>query len=374
MFEVFSSIEVSNYGYHVSGILFIITVILFWKTLYKPELPSPKMSMKYCLLLILVFLFVLTPAYANDFYGYMILVKTYESGLENFHLEKIYEYIIIFVKNNYLFFRVIVWGGALLIYIVLVDLYKLCPIKGLFFLFLLFIPIFAYARATLAMSCYYLGLSIFLLKPKGIMKYCGLVILLFSYAFHKSMLLMITLVPFCFSPLTKKSLILYLSFAVLIGLGIDNYINEFLFSLSNSEDTQLSDKVTYLVENSTRRESSNRNLFGWASVIWSYMVFYYPFYVVSKIIIGKHSPYIPQHINRLYRLTFMVVLLSTMMLIFSDHSLTYFYRYLYMSMIPLSVLCIFLVQNSIMSLRDFRKILYICGTYNIYTFFFYIFR
>ena len=71
----------------------------------------------------------------------------------------------------------------------------------------------------------------------------------------------------------------------------------------------------------------------------------------------------------LFRITFSLVVLANAILLFSSGSLTNFYRILYMSFIPLSILVVYLYTNNYMSKSNYKSIVYIGGGWNIYMFF-----
>lgn len=375
MFELYRLSEVTPYAYHFSGILFTLIWVIFWKNNSAPYVFSFKKDWKYYLLFASFLLFVLTSAYGLDFYGYMENVERYSHDITGFHLEKIYEYIIEYTNQNYFLFRLVVWGGAMMLFTQTVDKYELDSTRSLFLLFLLFIPVFTYARATLAMACYYCGIAYFSLKNNKIEKAIGIFLILASFLFHKSLFVLILFTLFYYLPLNRRNVLLLIGIVLLFGYGIDQLMNSFMGALMGLGDEQLAEKLERNLEDAEMRTDTNMTIYGMISTIWHYTPFYLTFYIISnELLKKKNEEKIPQYIKGLYRIVFSVILLATAMLLFSEQTLTYFYRYLYMTMIPLIILLVYLYQNRLLSVKSYKWILYIGGGYNIFTFLTFILR
>lgn len=373
----FSISEIPSYGYKFCGLLFFIIICLFWRQCitYTPSIRRSRASIVFLCLFFL--LFAITWWVDDDFFGYMENVRLFGSNAYTFHLEKVYEYIILFTRKNYLLFRVVVWGGALLLYIYTSHIYGVDVLLALFLLFLLFASTFSYARASLAMSVYFLGVSFFArFREKGVFSLIvGVLLMVSSYFFHKSMVVMILLAPLYFINISRKNILFFIiPTVVLLGYALDYLINSFMISLMDLGDAQLAEKLEFNLENNTIRSGHNATIFGWISYVWYYAVFYLSFIIVSSVFLGKKQVSISKPFRGLFNLTFSVILLSTSLLLFSARSMVYFYRYLFMSIIPLSVLIAYLRTNNLLSKRAFNIIVFVCGGYNIWTFFTYLFR
>lgn len=324
---------------------------------------------------LLITFFAVTACYTGDFFGYKELVKLYDISMDNYHLEPIYQFIIVLVNNNYVLFRTIVWGGSVLCIMRTAKTFNTNVLMTLFIMFLLFTTQFCYARATLAMSVYFLGLSVFLKGQeyrRPLVFILGLALLMCSYLFHKSMLVVIALTIFCFIPITKKTIVPILLGLLILSIGIDTLTSSFQDALMSMGDTQLSEKIEQSRELDEGRQSVNATFFGWISLIWEYVPFYLTFIIVAIEMLKKDIQKGPM--VGIFRVTFAIVVMSTMLLFFSTQSFTYFYRYLYMSFIPLSILTVYLVTNRRLTSSKYKTIIYACGGYNIWFFFSYILR
>lgn len=369
----FTISEIPSYGFLYCGLLFFTILGIYWRSCVL----NPSIKKRPFAIIVLFGLFATTWWVNTDFFGYMTLVKSYYPGIGGYHMEKVYEYIIQFTNNNYLFFRVFVWGGAILCFALATKVYKVDTTLSMFIMFLLYTNIFSYARVSLAMAVFYFGLSVLsssLEKKRIVFLFLGLAIIASSYLFHKSMIIMIMLTGFYFVPISRKSIVPIVALILVVGVASDLIMNNLMIQLSDLGDEQLVEKMERNNEVLAGRKQISASVFGWILLVWEYLTFYIPFLIISKIMLNKSNNIESRSMVGLYRLTFFVISFSTMMLIFGTQSFTYFYRFLYMSFIPLSILTAYLIANGYMSKSKYRIIIYLCGGYNIWTFFTYLFR
>lgn len=369
---VFNLTGPTSTGNFYCAVLFFLIILPYWKRC--TTLPINANNSKAGLFAILITFFAVTACYTGDFFGYKALVEIYEAGLQGFHLEPVYQYLILLIHNNYVLFRIVVWGGAVLCIVRTAKILNINILLTLYIVFLLFTTQFCYARATLAMAVYFLGLSVFLTGRETKRAYViilGLALLMCSFLFHNSMIVVIALTLFCFLPITKKTIVPILIGLFILGVGIDTFMSSFQDAILGMGDTQISGKIEYSREAYEGRRSVNATFFGWVSLIWGYVPYYLTFIIVA-IEMLKNKVHKGPMVG-LFRVTFALVVMSTMLLIFSVQSITYFYRYLYMSFIPLSILTVYLVTNGLLSSSKYKTIIYACGGYNIWFFFWYLF-
>lgn len=351
-----------------SSVFFLFIIGLYWYScvqkvsFYKTKGTVP--------LLFLIIAFAVTAWYTGDFWGYQGIVKSYRPDPSFISLEVLYGFIIEVSNNNYLFFRIVVWGSAAVLYLLIAKIFKVNTLLSLFVMFILYVTVFSYARATLAMAIYFLGFTIFtkgIELNKKINIIFGLAILVSSYFYHSSMAVMIILAVFYFVPISKKSIILIIILAVLIGSTINQLTDSFMGYMLGFDDARISEKMgSYL--NKEEREVVDRSLFGIIGLIWEYIPFYLTFLIISRIMFKEDQSKLPKSIVGLYRISFIVVLLSTALLVFTSKSYILFYRYLYMSFIPLSILTVFMFTKGYMSKRQYKTIIYAGGGWNIFYF------
>lgn len=368
MFD-FTITEATKAGNIFCSLLFLVTIGIYWKRC--THYPQPICPSRASLLFFLITLFAVTAWFQGDFFGYMSNVKSYYEGIQVFHLEEVYQYIIDITDQNYILFRIIVWGGALSCFVLAARNYKLDTTLSLFWMFLLFASVYSYARASLAMAVYFFGLSVFSKSSsnhKTIKMLLGMAIILTSYVFHKSMAVMILLTFFYFIPINKKTIWPIIIVIIAFGLFIDQYIDSFMQSLLYAGDDQLAEKVENAMEYSKERNKIVASLFGLILMVWGYLPFYLTFIMISIHFLGNGGKNACPQMVKLFRVTFAIVTLSTAIMVFSTKSLTLFYRYLYMSFIPLSFLFVYMLSNGCFKQSIYKAVLYVCGGYNIYFF------
>ena len=352
-------------GNFYCALLFFLIVLIYWKRCTSPAGLAIKAEGGGLLSFLVVF-FAVTACYTGDFFGYQSLVDSYLPGMDSFHLEKVYEYIITYTKCSYPLFRIVVWGGAVLCFVLTAKLLKVNLTVSLFIMFLLFTTPFCYARASLAMAIFFFGLSLWMhgrRNKKIHIVLLGIAILLCSYLFHKSILVLIILTASCFLPINKKTILPILIIIGLLGFAVDNMVDSFLDLALGLGDDQLTEKIEYGREMFEGRQDIKATLFGWIFLLWQYIPFYLTFIIVSIEMLKKERQ--ASIMADIYRITFAIIMLATLLLVFGSHSYTYFYRYLFMSYIPLSILTVYLYTNGYMSKSKYSTIIYVCGGYNL---------
>lgn len=358
------------------GLFFFVIIGLYWRraTFRQPYGHPPGTGWFY----LLAAFFAVTSFFNGDFWGYQSLVSDYYRGIGGFHLEKVYEYIIELTVHNYLLFRIVVWGGATLLFYCITKIYKVNALQALFVTFLLYTTQYTYARATLAMAVYFLGYSMFSKyqvnhNTRGII--LGIIIMVASQFFHNSMVVMVFLTVFYYIPINKRTLFPILIGLTVLGIFLDQFVFSFMDNLRGFGSSNLNARLEEMLEEGIgERNSVYRSVFGEILLIWQYVPFYLPFILISKIMIDKASMIESKPMMALFRITFSIVLLSTVILLFSSGSLTFFYRYLFMSFIPLSILAVYLFNNGFFSKKKFNTILWVCGGWSMYLFFNYILK
>lgn len=299
----------------------------------------------------------------GDFFRLMPIIQNYDFTIGAYNYgEPVYGIIALLTHCNYLWFRIIVWGGAFLIFCLTARRFNIDVYKSSIYLYACFPVIFCYARVTLCMAIYFLGLSFFC-KPLD-KKYFGYIIgILLFYAstfFHNSSYVMLLMTIAIWAPINKKTLFL---FVVLMPLIIRFAQNAFLdlASMSDSfENEGFADRINRSAnsENVARGlDISNPGVF--LHTLLQYVSFYVPLFYVAKTVLGNDYSYaIGQEYIKLFKVMIAFVLLSTIFLFFEQGSFVMYYRVLFMSMIPLCLLVVYLYNNGYMLLADYQKCLW----------------
>lgn len=290
----------------------------------------------------------------GDFYHYQDIVKNYDftPGARN-HGEVVYKYIIAFVNKNYMLFRVIVWGGALVLFWKTLKRLEIDNYKVTFFMVATYILVFSYARSSLAMSLYFFGVS-YIIKPNTYFSYIyGLTFILASFFFHHSIIVAIALTPVIWINLTPKKIIIIaiLSSAILFLYPdfVENTLMKFL--LSNNEE--LYNQIDFY----SKREVESINWKGAIYEFSGYATFFFPFFVCVKTIYFNNETCIDKKYEKLFRIVIGLTMVAMGFLLLDLQGKVFFYRILYMTFIPLSIIVCHLVINGLIEENLFKKII-----------------
>ena len=193
-----------------------------------------------------VLLFCLFAYWGGDYFHYQEgfdIVKNFPDAELSF--EDIY-YWIISLTPTYLTFRLVVWGGCLLLVYMSFKRLNIPIGVGILFFVSLSLMRISYARASLAMAIMSYGYVLFLLiEGSKIRQILSALIILSSFFFHKSAyfgIAMIVMSYFMLIMQNKKTGFLFLSLVFLGSFAIvSRYIDNFM--ILDSEDSALNIQV-----------------------------------------------------------------------------------------------------------------------------------
>lgn len=315
------------------GLYMVVFVYVVWKILIKA--PKNKRRVEVSCLIVLYF-----AAYAvfycvnPDYFRYREWLN--DPYLIDFHKEQVYAFLILLCRSlpfDYPFevFRLIVWGGGVLLVYFIAKQYHRLLMPGLtvLFLFVFYSGTFCYARASLAMAVFFIGVSIHLWGKNIFAKSLGIVLAIFSYFFHHEMIVGIVALPALLMPFEKKNAKIFsLILLVFIIIGI-TYINSNLELLENIfGNDELVDKIGSLNEKEQR-------VFRMSTFI-GYLTIFYPFYLIS--ILFHRLRCLPKPMAGLYRITFVLLLITIAFFVVSGPRSVYTYRVLFITIIPMSIM------------------------------------
>lgn len=338
------------------ALLFIIVFMLYVFTYYRRCVTNPiwKKNVAYPGLIIfsLCIIIFLSHSSGGDWFHYQDMVWNYDftKGAHN-HGEPIYGYIIKIVEKNYFLFRLIVWGSAFYLSCLTFKRLGLNINVSIFFLIVVYWIMFVNFRSSLAAACYFLGLS-YLVQPIRNKRLLNVLIVFLcfcaAYAFHHSLLPVIMFTVAVYFPFDKPvftiSLFLVMPFLaafVFLRFGIlDSFVNDAVYSKFNR----------YLA-----RETTGSNFFGQIANVIHYGTYVLPL-VISCKAMYRYRRYISAPIARILRVTLSITLFAVMFLFMDLSSTVFTYRYFMMTLIPLTILSVYLYQNQFLTRRSFSWI------------------
>lgn len=335
------------------NISFVLYVILFFRRSVHLPMEQDKKTNSFLLLISLLLIILVSANSGSDWYSYQDWVWNYDFhvGSKNYG-EPIYGYIIQFVNQNYLLFRLMVWGSAFFFSCIAFKRFGISVNAAVFFMLAVYLLRFNYARSTLAMASYFLGLT-FLVKPmkgKRIISFCFAALLFWgAYEFHHSFLPILFLSFVVFLPVDRPWALLLL---VLILPLFAYYFKENLDLVDRIGSDYLSTKMEKFVE----KKGETANFLGLIADILLYGSFVLPI-IIDSLAIVKYRKTIDLQVKRLFRITIGIALFSVSFLFMGLNSSVFTYRYLFMTFIPLTIITVYLYQNRVLNRTSFSVIL-----------------
>ncbi len=349
MFSIFQTEQ--TYGMLIySTVFYCLMAILFWKACIKKYCQSNKKHDVFFAFLFLIY--SVTACYSGDFWHYKAIVDSYAPYMPH-TLEDVYYLIMSLTGANYMSFRIVVWGLAQIITMFIFYRFGLDSYKTLFLLFCLFVSTFTYARVTLAMSVYFLGLALILIpieKIPFVSYICGTLLLFLSVSFHDSMIAVIVLTPAIFVPLNKKWNIALL----VIMIPIFAYLlKTLLFNVAQFvNDEEIIRSANGYLEKEREMGSFTARVLYW----WNFISFFLCFAYITMVMIKNRRNKIRKHIVCLYRLVVALFIFSWSCFFMDLDNTIFFYRYLFMTMIPLTILFALIRRLGYISQRHFSTV------------------
>lgn len=327
----------------------LVCYLIFLRSNYQDGLLEPftyEISRKKeVMTLFFIGVFTITHCYKGDFFHLMHRVYDYSEipGAYNFG-EEIYHKIAFYVGKNYFLFRTVVWGGAFCLFCLTAKRMNVSVYYAAVLLFFTHPIIFSYARVTAAMAIYFFGLS-FLCFPLNKIKISyilGILIICFSLKFHNSAVVMLLMSFMIFLPVRKWSIIL----VVIAFFLLSDIFQNLLMDIASSEDTDST--IARKIETYSNREII-RGPARFISDSLQYASFYIPFIITTiSVFNDRNLDFIPCSIFRLYKVTSGFILVSLLFLFLGSSYITFVYRVLFMSMIPMSIIIVYLFQSGLM--------------------------
>lgn len=341
-------------------ILLVLVGYLILRYIYKPAIYSKILSdNRQRAGMFLIIVLCLFSVQDTDYFHYETALYAMSQGA-TIHFENVYYTIGQIVSYNYLFFRLAIWGSAFVLFCWSVKRLNVSLVVALFFLVTMYLTKFSYARASLAMSIGLFGYT-FLVRPirvKLISYLLGAAIVVTSLLFHKSAIFMIPVYTLSLFKINKYTIVAAL---VLFPLGyyyISEYGIAFLIS-ADDNDAIVNSAQEYLMDDVGKK--------GIAILILHFLerIPYYIFlYIIIKGIINKAYSVLPIYQRAIFNVVIYVVSFSSFFLLnYTVNTEVLYYRFLYYSILPLSISIpiLFMIGKD----RKLLKIAYTMGFYSV---------
>lgn len=332
----FYSFDELSIPFWVKALFWCLYMVVFVYAVWKTILSAPK-DKRYVEIskLIILFFTGYTVFYCvnPDYFRYRDWI--YGRDFDFWNKEYFYVYLVLFCRLlpfDYPFevFRLIVWGGAVVIAYFTFRKYRemLAPCLTILFLFVLYSNTFCYARASLGMAVYFFGVALILLSKKKLITFLGIGVAISSVIFHHEMLIGIAVLPCLLIPFERKQVTFLSVFLLIIAIIVISYVNSHLGIFDALFDN---DDLSSKIENFNDAEQGKFRL----STLVKYLNFFYPIYLITKCF-WKNK--VPQSIAGMYRITYAIIMITVaFMFVFGLRSV-FVYRVLYILMIPQALL------------------------------------
>ena len=308
---------------------------------------------------ILSLIFFLFAFWDTDYYSY----KNFFSHPDENFRDPLYYYLTFMCFNSYIIFRLIIWGGALLLFHKTIKRYALSENYTVFIFIGLFLLSFSTGRVCLSMSSYFYGLSFLLIKGdnnriKNILNASIFIIL--SYLAHRSILPLIIAIPLINIGFTKKKYFLMFCFLPVLVLMIKFGLN-YIVSVNDTGEGNLQELSASVYSYATIDDFKYNWKFTLIRIIRE-CSFYCSTLFVSYIIFKEKNRF--KISSSIVQLLLILVLINFVAIAFriADVGIAskMSERYLYMSGIPICIILSYLHKYKFITKYSLYKLLFLC--------------
>lgn len=310
-----------------------------------------------------IFLFTMFSFWIHDWFGYQreyLLIRDSEWYRERTSLEPVYIWIIMHCPD-YMVFRLAVFGSAWLFVYLIIRHLQVNRDLAWFFFGVLFLPLFAYARVSLAVVMMLYG-SILICKPfkqSRILSYVlGGLLVVVSVFFHKSAAMGILVVAFSFiSRTANKNSWFYILLAFIATAVIARVvISLFLGGALESGDELASKSMT-----AGQKYMNKASVDSGVGALLGYTLERAPYYMCAILSFQIQSEYeVPKEIATVLKFDMYLVLLATIFSVdLGANTSIMFGRLLRFSLVPSAIIMAYAYQYGLYT--KWVKIIFFTG-------------
>lgn len=238
----------------------------------------------------------------GDFYHYWETYDNYFITHVHKHLEEYYFWLMDILPHNYFVWRFAIWCPAVFLWVFMVKHLK--QNAHLAFVFLMLVPLYNFvgARQQMGFSCLYLGISLMLYKNEDTFRIkafssnwiIGMIFVLSSLIFHKSMLLYISIFLVSLIPFKKKTILITLILYPFLWISLDYFVDYFVLNVMSMNEQGMEHTINFLKES----EQIDVTVFGWIRTV----IDKFPIWILLALLIrgiflnkdGENIPYVQQ--------------------------------------------------------------------------------
>lgn len=326
----------------IDAIIFMIMIIPFLFSIkYRNSrglyLQVPKTHGIIPLYWILILIFCIYDKCGGDYFHYQEQVHNLYiyTGLGT-GLEPVYVWLVSHIGYSYFVFRLVVWGSALLCLRLLLRYLKFTDMEAVWIFLLVLLVNFSYARVSLALAIFFNGYIRFCDPKKGRDKLLGIILLLASCFFHKTMIILLMLSCFSWVKLNKYLIGFLLVLFPMIVFVMNRYVGDLVLMLEAG-----SASAHYLNQDAQAQ--------GMAAKLQDFLRFapivVFLFLLAKEYFNKEQRDKLPKYIKRLFVLVLVILYASTALSFLNVGSSAISYRIRNMCLLPMTIILIYHIKN-----------------------------
>lgn len=322
--------------------LYFVSLLL----LYKAYLKKPVSRIRVFLAIIAFATACVFNYISGDYYHYKAWFEIY-SIIAKSNIEDVYS-IIASYTSSYSVFRMIVWGGALLLFLYTCKLVKI-DFALLFFIFVSrYFIVFSYARVSLCMAICFCGFAMMsqLWEKKFLMGLLGVAVMGLSVYFHKTgvMAIGICLLSVLILKQNRINIVLLIILLPLLIYLISSFVNLYQEAEFSETSIMIEGGQRYLEGGASRYSSFTKNV---VDIIWR-IPYFVLMVIYIKMIHADMFNTMPVYIRLFANASVLSVLISFLFLIVPGiNSFVLYYRLINFAMIPSVIFVTYCYTNNI---------------------------
>lgn len=194
-----------------------------------------------------IFMFMLFAFWDADYFGYMVAFKAEKSGWTT-HLEDFYRNLINNHLTNYFQFRLIVWGGGIVLLYFIIKRLKINKLLSVFSFVACSLIWFSYSRVSLAMAMMMLGAS-FLVSDDSRFNITsmsvGVALIILSTYLHKSAYFGVAMICLSYISMLSSQNMMKISLYLLplLIFAVSGWLSQYM-QINIDEDVAFSRTIT----------------------------------------------------------------------------------------------------------------------------------
>lgn len=339
--------------------LFAITlelVMIFW-TVRVRKSPHVLKTGAVAVAILLCLLFYLFNMTSGDYFSYKKIVE--DAGITQllfysateFHVEIAYVAIINFVQNNYLLFRLIVWGGALTFFCLTALYLKLDRSTFIFYLSTCIVPLTVTSRIGLAYAVAFMGFAMLVYSPqrfKIINIILGVLLVYGSFWLHRSAPFLLVVFPLALLEFNKRTMKILLFAIPILVLIIQSGLIDYIFSMNTTAEDSLFDAQTAQSYLSSEMRFGSKGPGELIRLFFEYLSFALVLLLVYRTIKDGTYKLLPGHIQKFMNAAALVIVFAFAFLIMPGAN-TYktFERLIAFAIVPSALFLSYFLKNDI---------------------------